>query len=153
MTELRPEQPLAGEELACLAALAGLMIPASAAQGMPGGDDPAIVATLQSAAGRDAPALKRILQTVLTATGGVPTSREQTSFAERVSVMRGEAPEDFAVVEAVIARAYYRDPRVLAALGVPPRPPFPMGYAIEETDWSLLDPVRARGNIWRSAEG
>ena len=31
--------------------------------------------------------------------------------------------------------------------------PFPKGYALEQGDWSLLDPVRARGRIWRGVPG
>lgn len=45
----------------------------------------------------------------------------------------------------VVAQCYYEDARVLAALGFEARPPFPAGHELEEGDWSLLDPVRARG--------
>ena len=38
---------------------------------------------------------------------------------------------------------------MLEAIGVEPRPPFPKGYQVEQGDFSLLDPVRARGPIWR----
>ena len=53
--------------------------------------------------------------------------------------------------ERVVARCYYRDDRVLTAIGVEPRPPFPKGYEVPQGDWSLLDPVRARGPIYRDA--
>ena len=49
----------------------------------------------------------------------------------------------------VILGAYYRDDRVLSALGVEPRPPFPKGYTVEQGDWSLLDAVRNRPQLWR----
>jgi hypothetical protein len=29
------------------------------------------------------------------------------------------------------------------------RPPFPQGFSVEQGDWSLLDPVRARAPMWR----
>jgi hypothetical protein len=32
-----------------------------------------------------------------------------------------------------------------------PRPPFPEGFEVEEGDWSLLDPVRARPKLYRDA--
>ena len=54
------------------------------------------------------------------------------------------------MIEAVTARCYYRDDRVMASIGIEVRPPFPEGYAVEEGDLSLLDPVRARGPIWRA---
>jgi hypothetical protein len=48
-------------------------------------------------------------------------------------------------------RAYYQTPAVLEALGLPPRPPYPQGYAIEPSDWTLLARVRARGKLYRDA--
>jgi len=44
---------------------------------------------------------------------------------------------------------YYQEPRVLAGLGLPPRPPFPEGYAMEPADLSLLEPVRRRAPFYR----
>jgi len=40
--------------------------------------------------------------------------------------------------------AYYQHPRVLEALGEPPRPPFPDGYDLEATDPLLLEKLRTR---------
>ena len=40
--------------------------------------------------------------------------------------------------------AYYQHPRVLEALGEPPRPPFPEGYDVEPTDPQLLAKLRPR---------
>jgi len=34
-----------------------------------------------------------------------------------------------------------------------PRPPFPKGFTIEEGDWTLLDPVRRRGKLYRDVDG
>ncbi len=44
---------------------------------------------------------------------------------------------------------YYQNTATLAALGLPPRPPHPLGYEIEENDLSLLEPVRARKKLCR----
>ena len=44
---------------------------------------------------------------------------------------------------------YYREPRVMAALGLEARPPFPKGYDLGESDFSLLEPVRRRGRLYR----
>jgi hypothetical protein len=45
---------------------------------------------------------------------------------------------------------YYQHPRVVAALGLEPRPPHPEGYAMEPNDLSiLLDPVRQRPKLYR----
>ena len=48
-----------------------------------------------------------------------------------------------------VMTGYYREPRVLAALGLENRPPFPKGHAVEESDFSLLDAVRRREKLYR----
>jgi hypothetical protein len=49
----------------------------------------------------------------------------------------------------VILLCYYRDNPVMRSLGQEPRPPFPKGHTVEQGDWSLLDPVRARAPFYR----
>ena len=46
--------------------------------------------------------------------------------------------------------AYYQHARVIEALGMPPRPPFPLGYEMQPSDLdSLLGQVRQRGKLYR----
>ena len=40
--------------------------------------------------------------------------------------------------------AYYQHPTVLQGLGQPPRPPFPEGYTVEETDPRLIEVLQER---------
>jgi hypothetical protein len=40
----------------------------------------------------------------------------------------------------------------MQSLGMEARPPFPQGYEVPEGDWSMLDPVRARGSIYKKVE-
>jgi hypothetical protein len=51
----------------------------------------------------------------------------------------------------VVLQCYYRDDRVLRSLGLELRAPFPRGYELPDGDWSLLDPVKARGGALRRA--
>jgi hypothetical protein len=44
---------------------------------------------------------------------------------------------------------YYQQDRVLEGLGMEARPPYPKGYQVPQGDLSLLDPVIARGRIYR----
>jgi hypothetical protein len=45
---------------------------------------------------------------------------------------------------------YYQNARVVEGLGLEPRPPYPLGYTIEETDLeSLLETVRKRPKLYR----
>lgn len=46
---------------------------------------------------------------------------------------------------------YYQHDQVRQTLGLPARAPYPEGFTVERGDTSLLDPVRARGSIWRKA--
>jgi hypothetical protein len=144
-----PEPLLTDAARACLRCLAGHMIPASDDLGMPGADDPDIQAVMVASLNRDAPALRRLLQAVDHAAGGALCALEPADQAALLARLRRERPEAFGVVEQVVARAYYRDDRVLRAIGMDPRPPFPAGYTVEAGDLSLLDPVRARGPIYR----
>lgn len=44
-------------------------------------------------------------------------------------------------------------PMVLRSLDMEPRPPFPKGFAVEQGDWSLLEPVKRRGRLYREVRG
>jgi hypothetical protein len=52
-----------------------------------------------------------------------------------------------------VLQCYYRDDRVVRALGLEPRAPFPRGHSVEQGDWSLLDAVRGRPRMWRDVDG
>jgi hypothetical protein len=41
----------------------------------------------------------------------------------------------------------------MRSLGMEARAPFPKGFEVPAGDYDLLDPVRARGPIWRDAPG
>ena len=49
-----------------------------------------------------------------------------------------------------IMACYYQDDRVVVALGMAARPPFPKGNEVALGDLSLLDPVRERKQIYRN---
>jgi len=49
-----------------------------------------------------------------------------------------------------VFRAYYTNPRVLEAINSGSIPPFPIGNALENDDWEILEPVFERGIIYRS---
>ena len=63
--------------------------------------------------------------------------------------LRAEGGAAVGVLTRIVLLCYYRDDRVMVSLGLEPRPPFPKGHEIEQGDWSLLDPVRARKPFWR----
>lgn len=139
--------PLTDAERADLRALAGAMIPASAAHGAPGADDEAILAVIAAHAAGAAEALRRLAASL----GGGPGTLGALDRADlEARLVRSGGPEAGAVY-ALVLMHYYRDDRVMAALGLEPRPPFPLGHPLEEADPALLDPVRARAPFWRPA--
>ena len=81
--------------------------------------------------------------------GGVLGDQAATHQSNAIAQFRAtESPPMTALVNATV-RCYYRDDRVMRSLGMEPRPPFPKGFDIPQGDWSLLDPVRARGRVYR----
>tara|TARA_B100000378_G_C17779757_1_gene319841 strand:+ start:130 stop:516 length:387 start_codon:yes stop_codon:yes gene_type:complete len=125
------------------------MIPASAEYRVPGADDPLIFADILRSIDRDRETLRKALQVVDEIAGGSIAALSREEQANRLAAFRA-AHEDLAgVIESAVARCYYRDDRVMASIGMEPRPAFPKGYQVERGDLSLLDPVRARGRMYR----
>ena len=74
--------------------------------------------------------------------------------ADRAAVLNDVAAADAGFVPSLMFLAYttyYVEERVIAALDLEPRPPHPKGFAMPGNDLSLLDPVRARGKLYRDA--
>lgn len=58
---------------------------------------------------------------------------------------------DVRVLVSIVVQCYYRDDRVMESIDMEPRAPFPEGFEMVEDDWSLLEPVRERGRLYRGA--
>lgn len=125
-------------EVQALHRIAGLLIPASREHGVPGADDPAIFADIVRSIGRDMADVRKALANL---EGKDPDAMMQA--------MQPPCSDVSLALGRVILQCYYRDDRVLNAIGVEPRPPFPKGHELEQGDWSLLDPVRKRAPFWR----
>ena len=52
-------------------------------------------------------------------------------------------------VSKALMHCYYQDRRVMQAIGLEPRAPFPLGYHVEDGDWTLLESVYDRGPLYR----
>ena len=111
---------------------------------MPGAVDNAVIADIAATIGRD-------LADVRLALAAVPGLAMMQAAARdaAVAAWREAGGTPFATLSRVILQCYYRDDRVVRALGREARAPFPLGNVLEQGDWSLLDPVRARAPIWR----
>lgn len=135
------KSPFSDEDRQRFAQVAGLIIPASDALGLPGADDPAILDDILASA---APQAQAVTQ-ALTAFACLPDEAAGETF-------RARHPEAAECLQSLVVQCYYRDARVLRSLGMEPRAPFPKGHEITQGDWSLLDPVRAMPPLYRKVD-
>lgn len=140
--------PADATELRCLAAM---IIPASAKHGVPGADDDLIFADILKSIGRDGDDVRAALAELHGLAGGSFAALEPARRVAVAEQLRASGGAAVAVLTRVVLLCYYRDDRVMHSLGLEARAPFPKGHELEQGDWSLLDPVRARAPFWRSA--
>jgi len=145
------DDPLTPSQRDDLRTIAGMIIPANVEFDVPGADDPAIQADILATLGRDAAEVREALDLVARLAGsplaGLDPARREAVAQE----LRASGGAAVATLTRVVLQCYYRDDRVVRSLGLEPRPPYPKGHVLEDGDWSLLDPVRARQPMWRRA--
>lgn len=137
---------LSSAEYAALGEIAAAMIPADAGLGMPGADDPAILADIVRSLGRDLPLVREAIAALA---ARVFFSLDRDGREALIDDYHADGGPAAAALGRALLGAYYRDDRVLIALGQEPRAPFPKGYVVEQGEWSLLDAVRGRKPFWR----
>ena len=143
------DAPLTRIQIDDLRAIAGIIIPASAEYDVPGADDPIIQADILATLGRDTRSVVAALDH-LAQLAGKPLAALDDATREAVArEFRAAGGVAAATLIRVVLQCYYRDDRVLRSLNLELRPPFPLGYTLEQGDWSLLDPVKARPPMWR----
>ena len=136
-----------------LRTVAAMIVPASDEYKVPGADDPAIQADMLATLGRERVAGAGRRSTISRVW---PASRWPNSMlAKRETIaneFRATGGGAAATLVRVVLQCYYRDDRVLRSLGLELRAPFPKGYTLNEGDWALLDPVKARAGTLRRAQ-
>ena len=143
------DDTLTQPELADLRCLAGMIVPASAKHDVPGADDDRIFADIVRSIGRERDSVRAALATLQRLAGGSFAALDAARRGEITARLRADGGRAVGVVTRIVLLCYYRDDRVMISLGHEPRPPFPKGHVVEQGDWSLLDPVRARQPFWR----
>jgi hypothetical protein len=132
-----------------LRTVAAMIIPASSEYNVPGADDAAIQADMLATLGRDTPAVSAALDH-LARLADQPLAKLDAARRDVVAKeFRTSGGIAAATLVRVVLQCYYRDDRVLRSLGLELRAPFPKGYELEQGDWSLLDPVKARPSSLR----
>jgi len=134
-----------------LRVVAGMMIPASDEYKVPGADDDAIQGDILATLGRDTRMVSAALDHIARLAGKPLTALDEAKRWAVVMAFRASGGAPAATLTRVILQCYYRDDRVLHSLGLELRAPFPKGHVLPDGDWSVLDPVKARGGSLRRA--
>jgi hypothetical protein len=140
-------------EVDAVGAISGSMIPVDPVCGMPGADDPAILADIVRSIGRDLPLIRTALAEIDKRAGGAFAALDRERREALINAWSAEGGAPARALGRVVLSAYYRDDRVLRALGHEARAPFPQGHVVEQGDWGLLDPVKRRAPFWRDDKG
>jgi len=140
---------------AALGALLDELVPPRP-DGLPGAGGLGLTAELLRAL-RERPELRAVVVPGLAALDAIVRGRGAALLSElapadrraALDALSAQAPALLPTLAFVTFIAYYQDPRVLAALGREPRPPFPKGYELPPLDEALLEPVRRRAPFYR----
>ncbi len=130
-----------------IAAIAAAVIPEDRSLGAPGAHDPQILAVvLDKVAAQAADRVKSGLRQLAAELGPSDPAPDKL-----LDLLEGDGRFKalLQMLTIAILQGYYQDPRVLALHGLAPRPPFPEGHHVAAGDWSLLEPVKGRGPIYR----
>ena len=146
---------LTSAQRATLDIVLNLIVPPSADGRMPGAAEVGVPAYLFAEAPDALPALCRELEE-LERRSRERFAREFAELEERerkslIAEMRAREPSFMNRLSMETLACYYQHDRVLEGLGMEARPPYPKGYQVVQGDLSLLEPVRARGKIYRDA--
>ena len=155
MSEDSPRTDLSPEEQRALATVLDEIIPPSGDGRLPGAGELGVARYIEEKAGALRPLIVRCLATL----DEHASQRGADDFASlsrenRLALLEEMATSEPIFFQSVVFLAYagyYQSGRVVAALGVPARPPYPEGYEVEPGDLSLLDAVRSRPKLYREA--
>lgn len=146
---IQTDSPLNASQQAVLDALLNLIIPPSEDGTLPGAADIHLVPFFVDAEPAYIDELSQELEGVIAA---LPPTFTTMSFDEQealVLALREGRSAFFNKLTIRVFGCYYQQDQVLTALGQHAGPPFPEGNQVDPGDHGLLDPVRARGAVWR----
>ncbi|WP_375779666.1 hypothetical protein ACE103_12495 [Bradyrhizobium sp. ma5] len=142
---------LTAAQRADLRTVAAMIVPASEEYKVPGADDAVIQADMLATLGRDTALVAQALDHLAQLAGKPLAELDEARRDAVAQEFRSRGGATAATLVRVVLQCYYRDDRVLRSLGLELRAPFPKGYVLPDGDWSLLDPVKARGGTLRGA--
>ncbi|HUB47070.1 MAG TPA: hypothetical protein VMB73_18970 [Acetobacteraceae bacterium] len=143
---------LTADQVRSLRCLVGMMIPASSAYNVPSAADDAIFADILRSFGRDTAQVQTAMRMLEELSGGVFADLDAARREAVAARFRESGGKPLTLLTRIVLQCYYRDDRVMRSLDMEVRPPFPKGFEVEQGDWSLLDPVRKRGRLYRDVK-
>lgn len=150
---LASDNPLTAVQRAILDVVLDQMIPEDATRGKPSAVD---VEVFEYIAERNPTSLVEIGHQLdeLNALAATLFDKQYTDLTrelqdETLNRLREQDPRFLLSLALQSVECYYLDSRVMTAIGLPSRAPYPDGYTVHRGDLTLLDPVRERGQIWR----
>jgi len=147
---------LSPEQRQALNTVIDMIIPSSPDGAKPAASHYDIWGYVCEAAGNDAAQIQTDLDLLLEhATEYLDTAfarLTETQQIELVKSLRSSNDDFLSTLARQTVCCYYQQDEVLEAIGMEARAPFPKGYVVEQGDLSLLEPVRARGKIYRDVD-
>lgn len=144
------DKRLTEEQERTLAALLNLLIPPSEDGKMPGAAEMDFFGYLLTEAEEQISGFVQQLSSL----GEASRNKHGQEFAalaaqDKESLLTELAAGQPMFLQNHILACYYTDDRVMQALGLESRAPYPEGHQVEPGDLSLLEPVRRRGKLYR----
>jgi hypothetical protein len=153
----KTDRGFSADEARVLAGVLDDIIPRSPDGRLPGAGEIGLADFIAEALGK-MPELRDMIVQGLSALDDLARRRTSQGFAalaqpDRRAVLNELASSEHAFPPVLILHTYagyYRHPRVVAGLGLEPRPPHPKGYEMAPDDLTLLDAVRRRRPLYRT---
>ena len=144
------------DEKKAVASLLDVIVPPSTDGRLPGAGALGLLAHVERTVLKT-PMLRPVVEYGLSALEERARARGAAGFAalspsDQAALLADFAATDQFVLPALLFLAYggyYQHPRIVEALGLEARAPHPKGYGMEPDDFTLLDPVRRRGKMYR----
>ena len=152
--ELITSDGLNTKDQTTLSVLLSALLPGSEKLGVPPGNNAAVLEDIQatiriSALEMISDGLDELRKLALEQLAREFDSLSNPLRVQLFELMRSTNGAFYGTLSSVIVQCYYRNDQVMESLGMEPRPPYPKGHEVPQGDFNLLDPVRARGKIWR----
>jgi hypothetical protein len=141
--------PLSDEDRRLLAAVLDELLPPSPDGRMPGAGALGLAAWVEQSARSPSELESSLGPTLASLRAGGFAGLDRDARVALLKELEAASPEAFRALLALAYGGYYQHPRVVEALGLEPRPPFPKGYPVAPSDPALLDPVRRRAPFYR----